>query len=283
MYTTPVTPPPHPVGKVLLIRCDSAFLPPRSSGAGAGKEDLQEALRQVKQTREEAKSGEEGESSRENLMPKTKRVKVEDGSNERKDLMQSMQALISTKVDKASSDSSLTKMNMLNKQLETYFALAGNSETPADIRANFWDMIHSTQAQITLLQNSMTVANQVQLRLTTPRRSTASSSGTSSPSTMNPSRRFHSSGLILLIVQQLRPGQHPPRLGQRSAEQRRLCSRGLVGPGRRRLVHISPDSRRRETGTERNHFLFGNVKRMSVWSESISKLVFIECSVHVHE
>ena len=56
MYTTP---PPHLAWKVSLITCDSAFLPPRSSGAGAEKEDLQEAMRQVKQNREEAKSGED--------------------------------------------------------------------------------------------------------------------------------------------------------------------------------------------------------------------------------
>ena len=71
-------------------------------------------------------------------MPKTKRVKAEDGFDERKDLMQGMKALISLKVDKASSDSTMTKMTMLNKQLETYSALAANPETPADIRANFW-------------------------------------------------------------------------------------------------------------------------------------------------
>ena len=48
-------------------------------------------------------------------MPKTKRVKAEDGFDERKDLMQGMKALISLKVDKASSDSTMTKMTMLNK------------------------------------------------------------------------------------------------------------------------------------------------------------------------
>ena len=57
-YSRYTTPPPHLVGK--LITSDSAFLQPHSSGAGAGKEDLQEAMRQIKRNREEAKSGEEG-------------------------------------------------------------------------------------------------------------------------------------------------------------------------------------------------------------------------------
>ena len=52
-------------------------------------------MRQVKQNREEAKSGEEGESSREHLLPKSMRVKAEDGFIERKDLMK---ALIGLKV-----------------------------------------------------------------------------------------------------------------------------------------------------------------------------------------
>ena len=60
-YSRYTTLPPHLVGKVSLITCDTAFLPRHSSGVGAGKEDLQEAMRQVKQNREEAKSGEEGE------------------------------------------------------------------------------------------------------------------------------------------------------------------------------------------------------------------------------
>ena len=182
-YSRYTTLPPHLVGKVSLITCDPAFLPPHSSGAGAGKEDLQEAtMCQVKQNREEAKSGEEGESSREHLVPKTKRVNAEDGFIERKDLMQGIKALICLKVDKASchGDSTMTKMTILNKQLETYFTLAGNSEMPADIRADFWDMIRSTQAEIKQLQNSLTLSNQVLSQLSTPRRSTASSSGTTS-------------------------------------------------------------------------------------------------------
>ena len=97
-YSRYTTPPPHLVGKVSLITCDSAFLPPRSSATGAGKEDLQKAMHRVGQNREGAKSGEEGESSREHLVPKSMRIKAEDGFIQRKDLMQGMKALIGLKV-----------------------------------------------------------------------------------------------------------------------------------------------------------------------------------------
>ena len=43
-YSRYTTPQPHLVGKISLITRDSAFLPQHSSGTGAGKEDLQEAM-----------------------------------------------------------------------------------------------------------------------------------------------------------------------------------------------------------------------------------------------
>ena len=55
-------------------------------------------MHRVGQNREGAKSGEEGESSREHLVPKSMRVKAVDGFIERKDLMQGMKSLIGLKV-----------------------------------------------------------------------------------------------------------------------------------------------------------------------------------------
>jgi hypothetical protein len=146
--------PDHLQGKVSLLKCDSALCPdPRSIGAGAGKADQAEAIKNIQKRKAEALAKQadaddedENGNTREHLEPKTKRVKTEDGSREK--LTEAMMSFIDFKKDNAAAYAAKGKVDQLNTQLQLYMGFLANPMLTPTMRNNYKAMITQIQKEL---------------------------------------------------------------------------------------------------------------------------------------
>ena len=149
--------PDHLVGKVDLLKCDSAFLPdPRSCGQGAGKIDQAEAIANVQKRKQEAleqqSEGGGGGSApgktREHLETKKR---VGSGGAGRENLSEALVSLVQTQQQTAHINSrrlALDERNQKSELLDKYMQYLMNPHIPVEIKSNYQTMVLSLQAKL---------------------------------------------------------------------------------------------------------------------------------------
>jgi hypothetical protein len=137
------------VGKVELLKCNSAFLPdPRSVGQGAGKEDQAEASKTIQKREQEAleRQLEEGDDAgagktREHLET---RKRVGNGEAGLEKLLEGMVSLVQAQQQTAQANSArlaLEETNALSARLDKYMEYLINPHVPAELKANYQIMV----------------------------------------------------------------------------------------------------------------------------------------------
>ena len=152
--------PDHLVGKVKLLKVDSAFLPdPRSVGAGAGKSDQAEAIKMVMKRKQEALAkqvdeGDESGKTREHLETK-RRVGAGDSVQGRDKFQDALIGLLHVKerkVDTEAARFAMEERKEMSARLDKYMEYLLNPNIPEEIKANYKSMVLNLQAQLQAAQ-----------------------------------------------------------------------------------------------------------------------------------
>ena len=153
----------HLVGKVELLKCNSAFVPdPRSVGQGAGKEDQAEASKTIQKRKQEAleRQLEEADDAstgktREHLET---RKRVGNGEAGREKLLEGMVSLVQAQQQTAQAKSArvaLEQTNSLSVRLDKYMEYLTNQHIPAELKANYQIMALNLQAKLHASDNAV--------------------------------------------------------------------------------------------------------------------------------
>ena len=171
--------PDHLVGKVELLKCNTAFLPdPRSVGQGAGKEDQAEASKAIQKRKQEAlerqlEEGDDGGAGKTREHLET-RKRVGNGEAGREKLLEGMVSLVQAQQQTAKANSArlaLEEMNALSARLDKYMEYLMNPNIPGELKANYQIMALNLQAKLHALDNAVALPT-VSLFQTPPRPST---------------------------------------------------------------------------------------------------------------
>lgn len=147
--------PDHLVGKVELLKCNSAFLPdPRSVGQGAGKNDQAAAIANVMKRKQDAiekqaEAGDDSGKTREHLEPKKR---VGDGgfgsSNRFEDALVSMMQNQGEMAHVNARRLAMEEKQQMTERLDKYMQYVMNPHIPEELKANYYSMIHGLQKQL---------------------------------------------------------------------------------------------------------------------------------------
>ncbi len=155
--------PDHLVGKVELLKCNSAFLPdPRSVGQGAGKEDQAEASKTIQKRKQEALERQLEEKD-DAIAGKTRehletRKRVGNGEAGREKLLEGMVGLVQAQQQTAQANSArlaLEEMNALSARLDKYMEYLINPHIPAELKANYQIMAINLQRKLHAADNAV--------------------------------------------------------------------------------------------------------------------------------
>ena len=149
--------PDHLVGKVQLLKCNSAFLPDSSSvGIGAAKTDQAEAIQNVQKRKQDAleeqlEAGDDSGKTRVHLEPNRKRVGNGAGDSTREKLNDALVGMVMAQQQisvATAAKYALEEKNADQAQLEKYMEYLMNPHIPAELKVNYQRMATTLQAKI---------------------------------------------------------------------------------------------------------------------------------------